>query len=55
MVCLDGIEDWEEKTAYYQSHEKERRAIAENGYQKVKKHHTYVNRIEEILKIVKEN
>ena len=55
LVCFDGIEDLKEKTAYYLSHEKERRAIAENGYQKVKKHHTYVNRIEEILKIVKEN
>lgn len=52
LVCFDGIEDLKEKTAYYLLHEKERRVIAENGYQKVKKYHTYLNRIEEILKIV---
>ena len=52
LVCFDGIEDLKEKTAYYLTHDKERNEIAWNGYEKVKKHHSYVNRIEEMLRIV---
>ncbi len=52
LVCFDGIEDLKEKAAYYLEHEKERKAIAENGYRKVKEHHSYQKRIEELLYIV---
>ena len=55
LVCFDGIEDLKEKVAYYLSHEDERRAIAENGYRKVKKYHSYVARIEEMMEIIEKN
>ena len=55
LVCFDGVEDLKEKVAYYLEHEEERRQIAENGYQKVKKYHSYVNRIQEMLAIVAKN
>jgi len=38
-----------EQIEYYLSHEKERREVARNGYEKVKKYHTYKNRVETIL------
>lgn len=40
------------KVEYYLSHPKERETIAWNGYQKVKKYHTYRHRISEILSII---
>ena len=46
------MEDLAEKTGYYLEHEKERREIAHNGYEKVKQHHSYVNRIETILETI---
>ena len=52
LVCFDGVEDLAEKAGYYQEHEKERREIARNGYEKVKQHHSYVNRIETILETI---
>lgn len=54
LVCFDGIEDMREKVKYYLVHEEERAAIARNGYEKVKAHHTYVDRLTKILEIVKE-
>ena len=52
LVCFDGVEDLREKTAYYLTHEEERRQIAENGYRKVCEHHTYQNRIETMLETI---
>ena len=52
LVCFDGVEDLAEKAVYYLEHEKERREIARNGYEKVKQHHSYVNRIEAILETI---
>jgi spore maturation protein CgeB len=49
LVCFDGIDDLVQKTGYYLGHDDERRAIAENGYRKVKEYHTYKDRIETIL------
>jgi spore maturation protein CgeB len=49
LVCFDGIDDLKEKAAYYLAHEEERRRIAENGYRKVKQHHSYRDRIRTIL------
>lgn len=54
IVCFDGIEDMRDKVKYYLSHEEERAKIARNGYEKVKEHHTYVDRLSKILTIVKE-
>lgn len=45
-------EDLMDKIEYYLTHEKERREVARNGYEKVKKYHTYRNRVEEIIEIV---
>lgn len=52
LVCFDGIEDLRDKIAYYLAHDEERIQIAENGYRKVKEHHTYVRRIKEMLYII---
>lgn len=52
LVCFDGIDDMVKKTDYYLKHEDERRRIAQNGYEKVKKTHNYVNRIRTILEQV---
>lgn len=52
LVCFDGIEDMREKAAYYLEHEEERQQIARNGYEKVKQHHGYVERINTMLDIV---
>lgn len=54
LVCFDGVEDLREKVAYYLKHEDERVQIAQNGYKKVKEHHTYMQRVGEMLRIVKE-
>lgn len=54
LVCFDGVEDLREKVAYYLAHEEERMQIAENGYRKVKEHHSYVKRISDMLNIVEE-
>lgn len=54
LVCFDGVEDLREKVAYYLSHEEERLQIAENGYKKVKEHHSYVRRVQEMLHIIEE-
>lgn len=45
----DGTEDLLQKIEYYLSHEKERKEIARNGFYKVKKEHTYRNRVETML------
>lgn len=45
-------EELMEKAEYYLSHEKERAEIAHNGYVKVKQHHTYRHRLEEMMETV---
>lgn len=52
LVCFDGIEDMRDKIKYYLAHEEERAAIARNGYEKVKVHHTYTDRLTKILEII---
>ncbi len=49
FVYYDSYEDLMAKVDYYLSHEKERLEIAENGYQKVLKEHSYENRIDEMF------
>ncbi len=52
LVCFDGVEDLVQKAGYYLAHEDERAQIAKNGYEKVKKYHSYVQRIQTILDTV---
>lgn len=51
-VYYTDYEDLGEKVEYYLSHNKERREIARNGYEKVKNGHTYKNRVDTILEII---
>lgn len=53
FVFFDGEDDLLQKCDYYLEHEDERQQIAMNGYKKVKDSHTYENRIEEIISIIK--
>ena len=54
LVTFDSYEDLQKKTEYYLSHEDERRNIALNGYEKVKKLHQYSNRLDEMKKYIPE-
>lgn len=54
LVIFESIDDLEKKIAYYLSHEEERKAIAENGYNKVKLLHQYRNRFDEMKKYISE-
>lgn len=53
LVCFDGVDDLREKTDYYLKHESERQQIARSGYEKVRAHHSYYNRLTQILDTVK--
>lgn len=46
--------DLMEKAEYYLTHEKERKEIARNGYEKIKQFHSYKNRLDVILSIISE-
>lgn len=52
LEVYSSEEELIEKISYYLEHESERKAIAENGYRKVKEHHSYVTRLKEMLKII---
>lgn len=52
LVIFESIDDLKKKIAYYLSHEDERKAIAENGYNKVKLLHQYQNRFDEMRKYI---
>lgn len=41
FVAYSSLEELEDKCSYYLSHEEERHQIAKNGYEKIKKAHTY--------------
>jgi spore maturation protein CgeB len=49
LVTYDSLEDLSQKCAYYLEHEEERMRIARNGYEKVKKLHTYDLRLLQML------
>lgn len=55
LVIFEGKEDLLRKADYFLEHEKEREYIAEQGYQKIKKYHTYAVRLQELFDILKEN
>ena len=54
LEAYGSMEELVDKCAYYLEHEQERIRIALNGYEKVKKYHTYVNRMAEIIKCISE-
>lgn len=51
-VYYDSPQSLKEKCSYYMKEDKEREAIARNGYEKVCKFHTYRNRVEDILNCI---
>lgn len=51
FAYYESKEDLLDKIGYYLSHEEERKAIAKNGYEKVKAKHTYRHRVREMLSI----
>ena len=51
-VYYESRNDLMEKIGYYLEYEEERRAIAQNGYEKVCAEHTYEQRLQEILDVV---
>jgi glycosyltransferase involved in cell wall biosynthesis len=46
-------EEWFEKIKHYMENDKERKKIAEKGYKKVMKFHTYHNRVGQIIRLYK--
>ncbi len=52
LVCFESLEEMTELVDYYLQHEDERLQIAENGWKKVKKYHTYENRLQKIFETV---
>lgn len=51
LVYFDGLEDCLRKADYYLTHEDERMEIAARGLEKVWRHHSYINRIEQMLNV----
>lgn len=54
LVIFESMEDLNNKIEYYLTHEDERKAIAMNGYKKVKELHQYSNRIDEMNLILED-
>ncbi|MGN0308527.1 MAG: glycosyltransferase [Lachnospiraceae bacterium] len=54
LEAYGSMEELVDKCAYYLENEEARVQIALNGYEKVKKYHTYVNRMSEIIKCISE-
>ena len=52
LVIFEDIQELEQKASYYLEHDEERRQIAENGYHKVKKCHSYQQRIQEMMSLM---
>lgn len=53
LICFKNIEDMIDKIKYYLSHEDERIKIAEAGYKRTIRDHTYQKRFEDILRQIK--
>ncbi len=49
LVAYDSMEDLYDKCAYYLAHDQERQEIAANGYEKVKRLHTYDIRLLQMI------
>jgi hypothetical protein len=55
IVIYESIDDLDNKVRYYLENENERNKIAEAGYQRVKRDHTYFERSKKIVEIINEN
>lgn len=55
LETYESLEELEEKIRYYLSHEEERVEIAINGYEKLKKYHTYEMRLAQMIQILTNN
>lgn len=55
LETWSDMDELVQKVDYYLTHEEERAAIARNGYEKVKKLHTYEARITSMLRILSEH
>jgi spore maturation protein CgeB len=53
FVYFESKEDLLKKCRYYLEHDDERKAIAQNGYEKVKQFHSYEKRLEEIFELAR--
>lgn len=49
LVMYSSMEDLVEKAAYYLEHDEERKQIARNGYEKLRKNHDMANIVKEML------
>ena len=52
-VFYESIEDLLDKCNYFLNHNDERKAIAENGLNRIRENHTYLHRVSEIIDIIK--
>ncbi|MCM1258988.1 MAG: DUF3880 domain-containing protein [Roseburia sp.] len=52
IVCFESVDELVELAGYYLFHEEERKEIANNGYKKVKKYHTWEKRVLGMMEIV---
>jgi spore maturation protein CgeB len=50
VVCFDGIDELADKIKYYLANDQERRTIAERGYQRTLREHTYSQRFQQIFR-----
>jgi hypothetical protein len=55
IVVYTSIEDLDNKVKYYLENDNERGMIAEAGYQRVKREHTYFERSKKLVEIINEN
>lgn len=55
IITYDSIDDLNEKINYYLTHEDERIKLTEKGRKIVLENHTFDNRVNEILSVLKEN
>lgn len=51
IAAYASMDELKDMTAYYLEHEKERKEIAHNGYEKVLNHYTYPLRLEQMLSL----
>ncbi len=54
LVIFENKQELAKKASYYLEHDKERREIAENGWQKVKQFHSYEQRMTEMMTLLEE-
>lgn len=54
LEVFHNLEELDEKVKYYLKHEEARIRIAINGYKKVRKYHSYENRMEKVLEYMHE-